>query len=225
MDGARLYSLLTSLDHPLAASLSPEALDWVCETAECAEFLEWIVNNLSKENVVTEGDLEAFKLIPEEEVLSGQILSQALSTFGMADGQRMTEQELSREVNRLELELGLLEESRDKLHLVNERLGAEMTREQEKVSQLDHLEERAMLEERRSQEKILELNAAYNKTMKETRESVIDLTRLYEAAKEDMDSPHFLASINLSKIREADSAVDQEVQALMTSYFSEVMTD
>ena len=68
VDGARLYSLLTSLDHPLAASLSPEALDWVCETSECSEFMEWIVNNLSKENVVTEGDLEAFNLIPEGEV-------------------------------------------------------------------------------------------------------------------------------------------------------------
>ena len=68
VDGARLYNLLTSLDHPMAASLSPEALDWVCETPETADFLEWVVSNLSKENVVAEGDLEAFNLIPEEEV-------------------------------------------------------------------------------------------------------------------------------------------------------------
>ena len=67
-DGAGLYSLLTSLDHPLAASLDPEALDWVCETPECADFLQWILNNLSRDNVVMDGDLEAFKLIPEEEV-------------------------------------------------------------------------------------------------------------------------------------------------------------
>ena len=52
----------------MAASLSPEALDWVCETPETADFLEWVVSNLSKENVVAEGDLEAFNLIPEEEV-------------------------------------------------------------------------------------------------------------------------------------------------------------
>ena len=30
-DGASLYSLLTSLGCPHAASLSPEALDWVAE--------------------------------------------------------------------------------------------------------------------------------------------------------------------------------------------------
>ena len=30
-DGATFYSLLTSLNHPAAASLSPESLDWVCE--------------------------------------------------------------------------------------------------------------------------------------------------------------------------------------------------
>ena len=67
-DGAGLYSLLTALEHPLAASLSPEALDWVCETPECADFLQWIINNLSRDNVLMDGDLEAFELIPEEEV-------------------------------------------------------------------------------------------------------------------------------------------------------------
>ena len=68
VDGAGLYSLLTSLGHPVAPSLSPEALDWVCETPECKDFVEWIANNLSRENVVTQGDLETFNLIPEEEV-------------------------------------------------------------------------------------------------------------------------------------------------------------
>ena len=67
-DGAGLYNLLTALDHPLAASLSPEALDWVCETPESADFLQWILNNLTGDNVLMDGDLEAFKMIPEEEV-------------------------------------------------------------------------------------------------------------------------------------------------------------
>ena len=154
--------------------------------------------------------------------MSGEILSEALSSFGMADGQRLTEQELEREVNRLEVELGLMEESKDKLDQVNQRLEAERSREQEKLVQLDHLEERAEVEERRMQEKMLLLNTNYNQTVKEVGESVMRLTSMYEAAKEDMESPQFLSSINLKKITEADAIVDQEIEALMATYFSKV---
>ena len=154
--------------------------------------------------------------------MSGAILSEALSSFGMADGQRMTEQELAREVNRLEVELGMMEESKDKLDQVNERLEAEVSREQERMVQLDLLEERAEVEERRMQEKMLLLNTNYNKTVKEVGDSVVKLTNLYEAAKEDMECPHFLSSINLKKISESDAIVVKELEALMTSYFSKV---
>ena len=154
--------------------------------------------------------------------MSGEILSEALSSFGMADGQRLTEQELAREVNRLEVELGMMEESRDKLDQVNERLGAELSREQEKLVQLDHLEERAEVEERRMQEKMILLNTNYNLAVQEVGQAVMKLTNLYEAAKEDMESPHFLSSINLKKITEADAIVDQQIEALMATYFSKV---
>ena len=154
--------------------------------------------------------------------MSGAILSEALSSFGMADGQRMTEQELAREVNRLEVELGMMEESKDKLDQVNERLEAEVSREQERMVQLDLLEERAEVEERRMQEKMLLLNNNYNKTVKEVGESVMKLTNLYESAKEDMECPHFLSSINLKKITESDAIVDKELEALMATYFSKV---
>ena len=149
-------------------------------------------------------------------------MSEALSSFGMADGQRMTEQELAREVNRLEVELGLMEESKDKLDQVNERLEAELSREQDHLVQLDHLEERAEVEERRMQEKMMLLNTNYNQAVKEVGESVMKLSNMYEAAKEDMECPHFLSSINLKKITEADAIVDQEIEALMATYFSKV---
>ena len=40
-DGASLYTLLTSLGHPAAASLSPESLDWVCEAQVGSD---WLIN-------------------------------------------------------------------------------------------------------------------------------------------------------------------------------------
>ena len=98
-DGAGLYSVLTSLQHPAAASLSPEALDWVCEAPGCGEFLDWFLTSVTRDNVLEDAELEAYSAIPEEERLSGQILSEALSTFGDTNtGGQMTDAELEKQV-------------------------------------------------------------------------------------------------------------------------------
>ena len=61
------------------------------------EFLTSITRN----NVVEDTELEAYAAIPEEERLSGQILSEALSTFGDTNtGAQMTDAELEKQVNR-----------------------------------------------------------------------------------------------------------------------------
>ena len=98
-DGSSLYSLLTSLHHPSAASLSPESLDWVCEADGCQQFIDWFLTSVSRDNVLEDEELEAYNLIPEDERLSGQILSDALSSFGITDGQRMTDAELEKQVS------------------------------------------------------------------------------------------------------------------------------
>ena len=45
------------------------------------------------------------------------------------------------------------------------------------------------------------------------------LARLYEAAGEDMETPTFVASIDLAQIREADTVLDQELEKLMQQHF------
>ena len=101
-DGAGLYSLLTSLHHPAVASLSPEALDWVCEAPGCRDFLDWLLTSVTRDNVLEDAELEAYSAIPEEERLSGQILSEALSTFGDTNtGAQMTDADLEKQVNSL----------------------------------------------------------------------------------------------------------------------------
>ena len=49
------------------------------------------------------------------------------------------------------------------------------------------------------------------------------VVRLYEAAGEDMETPNFVASINLDQIREADAVLDQELEKLMENYFDKVL--
>ena len=101
-DGASLYSQLNSLHHPAAASLSPESLDWVCEAGGgVGEFLDWFLTTVSRDNIVEDDELEVFEKIAEEERLSGHILSEALHSFGVGDGQRLTDAELEKQVNNL----------------------------------------------------------------------------------------------------------------------------
>ena len=89
-DGASLYSL------------SPESLDWVCEAPRCGDFLDWLLASVTRDNVLEDAELEAYSAIPEEERLSGQILSEALSTFGDTNTRaQMTDAELEKQVNSL----------------------------------------------------------------------------------------------------------------------------
>ena len=53
--------------------------------------------------------------------------------------------------------------------------------------------------------------------------AVSSVVRLYEAAGEDMETPNFVASINLDQIREADAVLDQELEKLMENYFDKVL--
>ena len=52
--------------------------------------------------------------------------------------------------------------------------------------------------------------------------AVTSLVRLYEAAGEDMETPTFMASIDLAQISEADAVLDQKLEKLMEMYFDKV---
>jgi len=219
-DGATFYSLLTSLNHPAAASLSPESLDWVCEAPGCEPFLDWFLSNITKDNVLSDEELEAWRSIPEDKVLSGQILNEALSSLGFSDGQRMTDAELEKQVNMLEVELNMMEQSRDKLSHIRENRESLLSSSQTQLTEMEHLVERVELEERRAQEMMLQLNNQYNKTVTDLVTTTNAVSRLFESASEDMENPAFAASINLEKIRAANMTLDIEIEKLMEEYFN-----
>jgi len=221
-DGATFYSLLTSLNHPAAASLSPESLDWVCEAPGCEPFMDWFLSNISKDNVLTDEELEAWRSIPEDKVLSGQILNEALSSLGVSDGQRMTDAELEKQVNMLEVELGMMEQSRDKLSNIRENRESLLSSSQTELTEMEHLVERVEVEERRVQEMMLELNNQYNKTVSDLVRATNAISRLFESASENMETPLFAASINLEKIKDANLMLDAEIEKLMEDYFNKV---
>ena len=70
---------------------------------------------------------------------------------------------------------------------------------------------------------ILEVNINYNKTVEDLVETASAVSRMYEAAHEDMETPLFVASIDLNKIRAADAVLDEEIEQLMEVYFNKVV--
>ena len=112
-----------------------------------------------------------------------------------------------------------MENSCEKLSHIRDMNQVQLSRSQTEIGQMDHLMDRLELEERRSQEMILELNNNYNKTVDQLLETVAAVSKMYEAAQEDMDNPAFVASIDLNKIRAADAALDEQIEQLMQVYF------
>ena len=112
-----------------------------------------------------------------------------------------------------------MENSCEKLSHIRDMNQVQLSRSQTEIGQMDHLMDRLELEERRSQEMILELNNNYNKTVDQLLGTVSAVSKMYEAAQEDMDNPAFVASIDLNKIRAADAALDEQIEQLMQVYF------
>ena len=63
----------------------------------------------------------------------------------------------------LEVELGMMEQSRDKLSSIRENRESLLSSSQTELTEMEHLVERVEVEERRVQEMMLQLNNQYNK--------------------------------------------------------------
>ena len=63
----------------------------------------------------------------------------------------------------LEVELGMMEQSRDKLSNIRENRESLLSSSQTELTEMEHLVERVEVEERRVQEMMLQLNNQYNK--------------------------------------------------------------
>ena len=73
---------------------------------------------------------------------------------------------------------------------------------------------------------LLELNNNYNSVMTELVDSVTKVSSQLEQARENMtDGPQYMASIDLDKLREADTSLDTALEKLMESYFEKSHED
>jgi len=217
--GSDLFSVLSILGQPEVPQLSPEGLDWLFENTSCLPFLQWVVATLGVDNVLEDQDISDFSALAPDKLLSGQILTAALTSCGLGEEQ-VSEKQLERQVAELEEELGLQEECMGKLEHLKERLGDQAVREQARAGQVEHLIERAERDERWKQEQLLQVNSNYNQTIDRLVSTVQKVSEVYQAAKPDQDTPIFMSSIPLGRLKSAEARLDEELEKLMEIYFS-----
>ena len=78
--GDDLVGLLRELGCTEASSLKGQDVDWLWET-KAGAFMDWICNNVTQENLLTDEELKKWESFPKNDVLEGEKLSEALNNI------------------------------------------------------------------------------------------------------------------------------------------------
>jgi len=211
-EGQALHALLTDLGCTAVSSFSPNSLDWMFDSPACRPFLQWLLSNISRANLLSPNDLEAFNSLPSSSILQGTSLSSALSSCGLG-GEEDTEEEIARQVGDLERELEEQDGMRSRLQEVYEAGAGSLVKQSGEAAQIESLVESASREERRRQEQVIGASASWDLVVRRLENSVRSVAEAYKKGN------GMLAAASLNSLRAAEENLDAELKALMARQF------
>jgi len=211
-EGQALHALLTELGCPAVSSFSPNSLDWMFDSPACRPFLQWLLSNISRANLLSPNDLEAFNSLPSSSILQGTSLSSALSSCGLG-GEEDTEEEIARQVADLERELEEQDGMRSRLQEVYEAGAGRLVKQSGEAGQIESLVESASREARRRQEQVIGTSASWDLIVRRLENSVKAVSEAYK------EGDGLLATASLNSLRSAEENLDTELKALMAKQF------
>jgi len=211
-EGQALHALLTELGCPAVSSFSPNSLDWMFDSPACRPFLQWLLSNISRANLLSPNDLEAFNSLPSSSILQGTSLSSALSSCGLG-GEEDTEEEIARQVADLERELEEQDGMRSRLQEVYEAGAGRLVKQSGEAGQIESLVESASREARRRQEQVIGTSASWDLIVRRLENSVKAVSEAYK------EGDGLLATASLNSLRSAEENLDTELKALMARQF------
>jgi len=184
--GEQFFSALQSVQYPQINRLSGSSLDWLYESdSESVALLNWLSNKLTPDSYLNEDQLNTYDQIAVNERLSGgKVLEDALESLQDQDSS-FTNEDLEKEISRLEAELGYYDNSCQTLTALNTQLNFSESRSSLLLNQLQEEGDKASREGRKVQEAVLETNSSFNTALEKLRKSIDDFVNEYDIGGND----------------------------------------
>lgn len=185
-NGDHFFSALQSVQYPQINRLSGSSLDWLYENdSDSVALLNWLSNKLTPDCLLNEDQLHTYHQIPVSERLSGgKVLEDALESLQDQDSS-FSNEDLEKEISRLESELGYYNNSCETLTALNTQLTSSETRSSLLLNQLQEETDKASREGRKVQEAVLETNSSFNIALEKLRKSIDDFVNEYNIGGSD----------------------------------------
>ncbi len=198
---ADFVALLKELHCPQAEKLEGHDIDWLWETP-AKKLLEWICNNVSESNCLTEDEVKQWAKIPKENVLTGEKLERALENLEEED-------KLPRNLDEARDELELRQACINDLKRVKSNLSTHQGRAALTLSQLEKKIDASQATLSSEQKKLLRLNSDVESALRKLK-LVVD-----DALKQDT----FLALQDFSPFLQETEQVRQSICQIIHKRF------
>ena len=198
--GDDLVSLLRDLGCTEASSLRGQDVDWLWET-KAGGFMDWICNNVTQENLLTEEELKKWESFPKNDILEGEKLSEALNDI--ADEEVVDDDNV---IENIREELEAREMSLSELDIVKNQLRNEEARIALKINQDKLKIQKSETNLMGKQQQLLHLNS-------EIDDSLVKLQKaIHEVFKKS--DPMFISEMDLSSLMKEND----QVKELLTNF-------
>ncbi|KFP69549.1 HAUS augmin-like complex subunit 3, partial [Acanthisitta chloris] len=228
--GNDFVETLKKIGYPKADELNGEDFDWMFESSEDKQFLEWFCGNITEQHVVSEKELQDFDDLLEhgKPILEGNALYEVLKNLKPVDSKSSSQEEEEEELKKLEDELQTLEQLKKlQIHRHN-KLQLLVTVNSNLLQTLQSKDEEA---HKYLKEGLEVFTAGNNKLCREL-QSLIDGVKKFASffaasdAEQGSDRhPLFFCQLPLDKYLSLEDQSTAALASHMKSHFSQGMSD
>ena len=198
--GDDLIGLLQELGCTEASNIRGQDVDWLWET-KAGAFMDWICNNVTQENLLTNEELKKWESFPKNDVLEGAKLSEALND--LADEEVVEDENVIEDIRE---ELEAREMSLSELEIVKNQLRNEEARIALKLNQDKLKIQKSETNLLGKQQQLLHLNSEIDDALMKLEKAIQEVFK--------SSDPMFMSEMNLSSLMKEND----QVKELLTKF-------
>ncbi|GFN87110.1 HAUS augmin-like complex subunit 3 [Plakobranchus ocellatus] len=225
MDSHKFSQVLHNIGYPNAHKLDPQALEWAFENSATVPFLNWFLNSVAADNVVSTDDLHEFKHIKDSGgLIEGLQLDEALKNI---ENEGPGNDSLESEVDKLQKALVQATARKQSLLSHCNKLSVQQVGLQNKVMKMKEVEEQADRNLKQVTDKCAMQDVKINKALQSLAGAIGRLGELYKNKSEgkgkmnSSSEDHFLSQLDLSAFHDAEAKYSHDLTAFTKKQFFE----